>query len=601
MSDALAFRVKQIMTNQHLSLTQAAKQIGISPTSLRKVLKEIPMSRTITFKVNRFIDSYNSNQNQAEAAAAKPEAVEAKPVQAADSDKTAKQPQANKQNQSNHPDNKAKQANKQNQANNADNKSKQTGKQNQSGNADSKNKQAGKQTQGNNGDNKGKQSQNGNADNKNKQTGKQNQNGNAEGKNKQAGKQNHNGTDGKNKQAGKQPQNQSNADNKNQPAGKQDSVAKANDSVKQAAPKVEQLSLTEKQTVKLADPTHQLQPKAQPEKPLTIQIYMDESFARSSDYQRNMAIGATVINPDNVLALTKFGNTLYPFGWQPGDEVKARGKQHDQIATLLKTANSEHARTFAVHSAQSDTGNFTFGLGILYPYLAATLRIWDQLEEKPAKLQLILDQRNEIQGEQMVLAAKMLNRYLKAQTGNNVAISMRTTDSKTTLGVQYSDFISHAAMTFSEDQLNGTGITVLPALGHQPGDELTLFSMVGIQKFLIDDAPIAPVTVTYKHPLLVAADRIFKLSSQAATKPDLPDELMSSAKLVINQLLQVAPSSVSGAINKMPFQTWYDMVARAASILHYTDETLPTFTADPDAMQIADDALNSITTRLATL
>lgn len=334
--------------------------------------------------------------------------------------------------------------------------------------------------------------------------------------------------------------------------------------------------------------------------PQTLQLFIDESFVHGNDYQRNMFIGATLVDQDNEHALDQFSNTLYPFGWQPGDEVKARGKSHEQIAAMLTQAHGDQAQNFVTYSPQSDMGNFALGFGIWYPYLATILRVLNTLDYLPNKVRIALDRRNEFEDEQLAVAARMLNAYVKAQSGKDVMFMLRTSDSKSTIGIQYSDFSAHAALTFTKEQLAECGITRLEDLGSQIGDQITLFSMIGLQKYMLDDRSVVKQQAGFKNPVLVAAERLFRLANKATSLSQVPDETLTQAKLVVNQLLQVCPSAISGAINKMPFQTWYDMVARAAALLHYNDETLPNFELDPDAMQIAQDALNNIANLLAT-
>ncbi|WP_390406386.1 hypothetical protein [Lacticaseibacillus jixiensis] len=332
----------------------------------------------------------------------------------------------------------------------------------------------------------------------------------------------------------------------------------------------------------------------------TLQLFVDESFVHGNDYQRNMFIGVTLVNQDNAHALDQFTNTLYPFGWQPGDEVKARGKSHEQIAAMLTQAHSDQAENFVVYSPQSDTGNFALGFGVLYPYIATILRVLQQIENLPNKVRIALDRRNEIEDEQLAVAARMLNSYVKAQTGKDVMFMLRTSDSKSTIAIQYSDFAAHAALTFTKDQLAECGITRLADLGAVVGDQVTLFSMIGLQKYMLDDHSVVQQQAGYHNPVLIAAERLFRLANKATSLTQVPDETLTQAKLVINQLLQTLPSAINGAITKMPFQNWYDMVARASALLHYTDETLPEFEIDPDAMQIAQDALNNIANLLAS-
>ncbi|MFD1430980.1 hypothetical protein [Lacticaseibacillus mingshuiensis] len=335
--------------------------------------------------------------------------------------------------------------------------------------------------------------------------------------------------------------------------------------------------------------------------PNELQIYMDESFANGNDYQRSMYVGATVTDPSNQAALQHFSDTLYPFGWQPGDEVKARGKNRDQIQTMLLHAKHESAQTFSIYSPLSDAGNFAMSFGIIFPYLAALLRILGQYDNTPAKVHVTLDQRSEIHDDQLGLAARMMHAYLKAQTGKDVIFMMRTTDSRNELGVQYSDFISHAAMTFGTagQDVSVCGIKRLDPVGSRPGDQLVLYAMVGLQKYLLDDRPQGTQPASYQSPILNIAAQLFRLATKATTMANVPDETFTQAKLVVTQLLQVVPSAINGAINKMPFQNWFDICSRATGILHYTDETLPKLNPDPDTLQIANDALNNIATLLA--
>lgn len=638
MTEATAYRLKQIMTQEHLSLTQAAKQIGISPSSMRKALKETTMSRPITFKINRFIEEHPIQQQKnsftifdsaeaesAQQAKAPAKRQPAKPKAQAKSEqaekpapKQARQPRAAKSTAK-----PAKQGQQQQNAASAD-----QGKQSEAATAKQTNKQPRRQPRS--------QAQTKSTANRPAHRQAQSQAATAAASSKPArpaaetqDKQQSNRRRQRNsQQAAKQtaPVQAQAKPTAEQPATKPAVAEKAEaktpregneqhherqrrgrrpaklarittePAASQSATTTQTPTSTSQTAVQTIDHTD-IHPVRQE---TTIMIYMDESFGGGSDYQRNMSIGATVVDPDDTQALVPFMQTLYPFGWQPGDEVKARGKARDQLEAMLRHAKNTGAQTYAVYSPLSDTGNFSLSFGILYPYVAALLRILDALPSKPTKVRVVMDQRSEITDEQLAMAARMLHAYVKAQTGREVIFMFRTTDSKTTIGVQYSDFVSHAAMIFGPDQVASTGIHKLPNIGGQLGDQLQLFAMVGLQKYLLDDRPSQNTqSEPFNNPVLNAADRMAHLAAKAADMAEVPDETFAQTKLVINQLLQIAPASVSGAINKMPFQNWYDMIARTTAILHYTDETLPPFKIDPDAMQIATDALNNIATLLA--
>lgn len=637
MTEATAYRLKQIMTQEHLSLTQAAKQIGISPSSMRKALKETTMSRPITFKINRFIEEHPIQQQKnsftifdsAEAESAQQAKAPAKrqpaptaqvkaeqtekpapkqarqPRTAKSTGKPAKQGQQpqkaaaadqSKQSEPATAKQPAKQSRRQPrsqaQAKPAANRPAHRQAQSQAATTASSNKpvRPAAETQD-------KQKSNRRRQRSTQQTAKETAPvqaqakpateqpatkpavvEKAEAKTQREGNEQHH----ERQRRGRRPAKL--AHNTTEPAASQSATTTQTPA---------STSQTAVQTIDHTD-IHPVRQET------TIMIYMDESFGGGSDYQRNMSIGATVVDPDDTQALVPFMQTLYPFGWQPGDEVKARGKARDQLEAMLRHAKNAGAQTYAVYSPLSDTGNFSLSFGILYPYVAALLRILDALPSKPTKVRVVMDQRSEITDEQLAMAARMLHAYVKAQTGREVIFMFRTTDSKTTIGVQYSDFVSHAAMIFGPDQVASTGIHKLPNIGGQLGDQLQLFAMVGLQKYLLDDRPSQNTqSEPFNNPVLNAADRMAHLAAKAADMAEVPDETFAQTKLVINQLLQIAPASVSGAINKMPFQNWYDMIARTAAILHYTDETLPPFKIDPDAMQIATDALNNIATLLA--
>ncbi|WP_125579499.1 DUF3800 domain-containing protein [Lacticaseibacillus suibinensis] len=638
MTEATAYRLKQIMTQEHLSLTQAAKQIGISPSSMRKALKETTMSRPITFKINRFIEEHPIQQQknsftifdsaeaesaqQAKAPAKRQPAkskAQAKPEQTEKpAPKQARQPRAAKSTAK-----PAKQGRQQQNAASAD-----QSKEAESATAKQTNKQPRRQPRSqaqakpaaNRPTHRQAQSQAATAATSTKPVrpatetqDNQKPNRRRQRNSQQAAKQTA-PVQAQTKPATEQPatkpaaaekaENKAQRENNEQQHERQ---RRGRRPAKLARNTTEPVASQSATTTPTPEPTSQtavqtidhtdIHPVRQE---TTIMIYMDESFGGGSDYQRNMSIGATVVDPDDTQALVPFMQTLYPFGWQPGDEVKARGKARDQLEAMLRHAKNAGAQTYAVYSPLSDTGNFSLSFGILYPYVAALLRILDALPSKPTKVRVVMDQRSEITDEQLAMAARMLHAYVKAQTGREVIFMFRTTDSKTTIGVQYSDFVSHAAMIFGPDQVASTGIHKLPNIGGQLGDQLQLFAMVGLQKYLLDDRPSQNTqSEPFNNPVLNAADRMAHLAAKAADMAEVPDETFAQTKLVINQLLQIAPASVSGAINKMPFQNWYDMIARTAAILHYTDETLPPFKIDPDAMQIVTDALNNIATLLA--
>lgn len=609
MTEATAYRLKQIMTQEHLSLTQAAKQIGISASSMRKALKDTPMSRPITFKINRFIDEHPVQQSRNSFTIFDSAEAEAKTTSPKPANKPAKRAKATDQKTA--PVKQAKQTVKAPAKRDAG-----KAKQNQpepNSEASQPRRRGRRQPDHSETSSAPKQSRRTAKPSRQQATGNSqaqpaSQPAEAKQQQSQSRSRRSHTAESESQPTRRRRTGRSAAAQHQTPAHQQDSQAAEPEPAQRsqtasAATPASASSLTNQPTAPTTVPTSAAAERAESHpnrQDLTILIYMDESFGGGSDYQRNMSIGATVVDPDDDQALIPFMETLYPFGWQPGDEVKARGKAREQLESMLRHANTDRVTTYAVYSPLSDTGNFSLSFGILYPYVAALIRILDALPTKPTKVRVAMDQRSEITDEQLAMAARMLHAYVKAQTGRDVIFMFRTTDSKQTIGVQYSDFVSHAAMIFGPDQIASTGINKLPAIGTEVGDQLQLYAMVGLQKYLLDDSPAqSEAPQPFKNPLLNAADRMTHLAEKAADLPDTPEETFTQAKLVVNQLLQIAPSAVSGAINKMPFQSWYDILARTAAILHYTDESLPPFRIDPDAMQIATDALNNIQALLA--
>lgn len=631
MNGGIAYHLKQIMTNENLNLTQTAKLIGISVSSLRKVLKDTPLSQPIMFKINRFIDEHResaatpdihsmpkpaftitqSSEHQPgnqpteviePAATAKANRRQQQPKRqatkpAAEKRSEGKQAQKNQAQGKAHKEQPAKTNNGQStkaktQASQAKPAKGQATRQKANAKSTTNSQSAGKRGQA-----------------KAKSTGKRNQANAAAASTAQQATHQANGTRGRRQT--RRRNDEAKRDATSQSASQSASSASASQSVSQSVSQSQSTSQSSRNqhsataainavasaALTPASESTSTRPKAVE---TTLQLFIDESFKHGNGYNRNMYIGVTAINPDDGHALDKFSQTLYPFGWQPGDEVKARGKDQRQVATLLHDATSSGSANFVVYSPLSDAGNFSMGFGVLYPYLAAILRILDTYDQVPDKVRIVLDKRNEIEGEQLGIAARILNSYLKSASGKNVIFMLRTADSKEELGLQFSDFVAHSALAFDTTELAGFGITRLADVGSALGDELMMYSMIGLQKYLLDDHAELHSANAYRNPLLQAADRLFRLSSKAVGLTDVPAETLAQAKLVVNQLLQIAPSSVSGGINNMPFQNWFDMVARAAAFLHYTDESLPNFSPDPDAMQIANDALNNIANLLAS-
>ena len=667
MNGGIAYHLKQIMTTEQLNLTQTAKLIGISVSSLRKVLKDTPLSQPIMFKINRFIDEHRAsaatpdihpinkpsftitqtsehqpgqqpteviepgnaaaNRNQRTSQTTKRQAAT---EQSTSRQANAGQPARGRRGQtSKASDNQQQPARRGKQAANRQNQTSEQAKPSRQSKA-SETKQATSQQ----GKAKADQSAGQHQTQSTKTTSKRGQGRSKQGSQSQAAKaEPKRGRNPRSQGNQRGRRNQANSESAaNHTVGKQATSQSQSQSVTSQAASQSTASQTPRSqstrtrrnqrsqslaSATVAESTSQsLAPHSQSQARIdapatsqaprpkavetTLQLFIDESFVHGNSYNRNMYIGLTALDPDDGHALDQFSHTLYPFGWQPGDEVKARGKDQQQVATLLHDAASDTTHNFVVYSPVSDAGNFSMGFGVLYPYLAAVLRVLDALDTVPDKVRIAIDKRNEIEGEQLGIAARILNSYLKSATGKSVIFMLRTADSKEELGLQFSDFVAHSALAFDQPALAGFGIQRLADIGSALGDELMMYSMIGLQKYLLDDHAAVTDSHQYRSPLLVAADRLFRLTSKAVSLREIPAEALAQAKLVLNQLLQVAPSSVSGGINNMPFQNWYDMVARSAAFLHYTDESLPNAEIDPDAMQIANDALNNIANLLAS-
>ncbi|PLC44836.1 hypothetical protein C0Q90_16240, partial [Lacticaseibacillus paracasei] len=134
-----------------------------------------------------------------------------------------------------------------------------------------------------------------------------------------------------------------------------------------------------------------------------LQLFIDESFEEHRPDPRTMHMGIAAIFPEGADdSLIGFRNALYPYGWEPGDEVKARGKQVDALTQLIKAADQENMGRYTVFSQKTTYPDFAPSMEYLYPYIGATIHVLREVDTTFDSIVIMIDHRNELEGNQLV-------------------------------------------------------------------------------------------------------------------------------------------------------------------------------------------------------
>ncbi|WP_191983823.1 DUF3800 domain-containing protein [Lacticaseibacillus chiayiensis] len=301
-----------------------------------------------------------------------------------------------------------------------------------------------------------------------------------------------------------------------------------------------------------------------------LQLFIDESFEERRPDPRMMHMGIAAIFPEgDDESLAGFRNALYPYGWEPGDEVKARGKQVDALTQLIKAAKHEHMGMYTVFSRKTTYPDFAPSMEYLYPYIGATLHVLRDVDTSFDSIVIMIDHRNELEGNQLVMGADIVSRYLTLSLERPIKVRFEFADSREHLGLQLSDFVANAALRLSHDELSLIGINPMPELGVSQHDQLVRLTLLGLQQVVMGvRAERAATPSKHSQP-----DRFMQLIFDATyTDSDRVRGALPVVKSALEQLIDVLPNARVGQISVMPNQSWYDMTARMAGLLRYINK-----------------------------
>ena len=301
-----------------------------------------------------------------------------------------------------------------------------------------------------------------------------------------------------------------------------------------------------------------------------LRLFIDESFEEHRPDPRMMHMGIAAILPEgDDESLAGFRNALYPYGWEPGDEVKARGKQVDALTQLIKAAKHENMGMYTVFSRKTTYPDFAPSMEYLYPYIGATIHVLRDVHTIFDDIVIMIDHRNELEGNQLVMGADIVSRYLTLSLERPIKVRFEFADSREHLGLQLSDFIANAALRLSKDELSLIGITPMPELGISQHDQLVRLTLLGLQQVVMGvRAERAATPSKHSQP-----DRFMQLIFDATyADSDLVRGALPVVKNAVEQLIDVLPNARVGQISGMPNQSWYDMTARMAGLLRYINK-----------------------------
>lgn len=301
-----------------------------------------------------------------------------------------------------------------------------------------------------------------------------------------------------------------------------------------------------------------------------LQLFIDESFEEHRPDPRTMHMGIAAIFPEgDDDSLIGFRNALYPYGWEPGDEVKARGKQVDALTQLIKAADHENMGMYTVFSQKTTYPDFAPSMEYLYPYIGATIHVLRDVDTTFDSIVIMIDHRNELEGNQLVMGADIVSRYLTLSLERPIKVRFEFADSREHLGLQLSDFVANAALRLSNDELSLIGITPMPELGVSQHDQLVRLTLLGLQQVVMGvRAERAATPSKHSQP-----DRFMQLIFDATyADSDQVRGALPVVKNAVEQLIDVLPNARVGQISGMPNQSWYDMTARMAGLLRYINK-----------------------------
>lgn len=162
------------------------------------------------------------------------------------------------------------------------------------------------------------------------------------------------------------------------------------------------------------------------------------------------------------------------------------------------------------------------------------------------------------------MGADIVSRYYTLSHTRPIKVRFTFADSRTTLGLQLSDFIANAALRLSKEQLSHIGITPMPTTPISQHDQLVRLTLLGLQQVVLGVRATRAATPSKTSQ----PDRLLQHILHATyADSDLVRGALPVVKLADTQLLHVLPNARVGQISGLPNQSWYTHTARMAGLL----------------------------------
>lgn len=192
-------------------------------------------------------------------------------------------------------------------------------------------------------------------------------------------------------------------------------------------------------------------PVAQKPKSSAVRIYVDESFGQSEEKPFTVGMVLCSTTP-GIMPFKEFTQTLYPFGWAPGDEVKAQGKDLANVKYVIEGSVNDDIRMFAFHTkmvppllAVSDDDSTMVSI---FPYVSGLVTAIEQMQHqglKGTQFQIIIDRTNKLPTEALRVMQNMLDVYFRLASAEPLSFHITDGDSRAQKGLQLADFVAHYA------------------------------------------------------------------------------------------------------------------------------------------------------------
>lgn len=189
-----------------------------------------------------------------------------------------------------------------------------------------------------------------------------------------------------------------------------------------------------------------------------VRIYVDESFGQGSEKPFTVGMVLCATTP-GIMPFKEFTSTLYPFGWAPGDEVKAQGKDLSNVKYVLEGSVNDDIkmvafRTKMVPPLLSITDDDSTMVSI-FPYVSALITAIERAQKQGLsgnQYQIVIDRTNKLPAESLRIVQNLLDVYFRLAASTPMSFHVTDGDSRAQKGLQLADFVSHYAYVQTPEQ-----------------------------------------------------------------------------------------------------------------------------------------------------